>query len=77
MILTHPCGIVFDIVSSDVYDFFPKIKIFRTFPQKWRYFLKISKKNQENGNFFIFSYNYVHLAHAILYVAVADDKIYC
>ena len=38
-------------------------------------FLKISKKIQENENFLKFSYNYVHLAHAILYVAVADDLV--
>ena len=51
-----------------------KIKIFRTFPQK-RIFLKTLKKIKENENFSKFSYNYVHLAHAILYVAIADDLV--
>ena len=75
MILTHPCGIVFDIVSSDVYDFFSENKDFSNISTKMVIFFENFEK--KNGNFLKFSYNYVHLAHAILYMAVADEKIYC
>ena len=80
---------LFNIVSSDDYfDFFFRnsktIKIFRTFPQNSRFFFNF-EKIQENENFLKFlikivtfsefSFNYVHLAHAILYVVVADDLV--
>ena len=57
--------------------FFPENKDFSNISTKIEIFWKFRKKIQENGNFLKFSYNYVHLAHAILYLAVADDKIYC
>ena len=58
--------------------FFPKFeenKDFSNISTKMEIFLKISKKIQENKNFLKFSYNYIHLTHVILYVAVADDLV--
>ena len=54
MILTHPCGIVFDIVSSDVYDFFSENKDFSNISTKMVIFFENFDKKKKWKLFKIF-----------------------